>query len=65
MVILQVLLVFGLPAGNYGTSLRHRAKYVSTLIVLASPRLPRVKLHHQHAIDVQFAVGITCMHNVK
>jgi 4-amino-4-deoxy-L-arabinose transferase-like glycosyltransferase len=45
LIILMVyIFVFGFIVGNFGTAIRHRAKFITILIVLASPFLPRVRL---------------------
>jgi hypothetical protein len=38
------LVVFGLVIGNFGTGIRHRAKFVAALIVLAAPVISRLVL---------------------
>lgn len=42
LVVLPLILAFGVGTGNFGTGLRHRAKFASVLIALAAPRLPRL-----------------------
>lgn len=39
---LATVVVFGLATGNFGTSLRHRAKFVVAAIALVAPRLPKL-----------------------
>ena len=36
-----MVLIFGVAIGNFGTGIRHRAKFVAVLIVLAAPSFPR------------------------
>jgi len=42
MILLAMVLAFGVGTGNFGTALRHRAKFVVALIALAAPRIPRL-----------------------
>jgi len=44
VVIGVVGLVFAIALGNFGTGIRHRAKFVAALVVLAAPRLPGVRV---------------------
>ena len=44
LVVLALILAFGVGTGNFGTAIRHRAKLVPAVIVLASPMLPSVRL---------------------
>lgn len=44
LILGAYLLVFGLAIGNFGTGIRHRAKFVAALIVLAAPLIPRLVL---------------------
>ena len=37
IILFYCFLVFGIGVGNFGTGLRHRAKFVIALIILASP----------------------------
>jgi hypothetical protein len=54
LLLIPLLLAFGVGTGNFGTALRHRAKFVVGLIVLASPFLPRLVLRRRiHRRDVQ------------
>ena len=39
LVLAAYFLVFGLAIGNFGTGIRHRAKFVAVLIALAAPKL--------------------------
>jgi len=39
LVLAAYLLVFGVAIGNFGTGIRHRAKFVAVLIALAAPKL--------------------------
>ena len=42
LVLAAYFIVFGLAVGNFGTGIRHRAKFVAVLIVLAAPMLPKL-----------------------
>jgi len=44
LILGAYLVVFGLAIGNFGTGIRHRAKFVAALIVLAAPLIPRLLL---------------------
>ena len=44
LVLVGYLIVFGMVVGNFGTGIRHRAKFVAGLVILAAPLLPRLKL---------------------
>lgn len=47
LVVLALVFVFGIAIGNFGTGLRHRAKFVACAIALVAPRLPRLVLHRR------------------
>ena len=49
LVILPFVFAYGIGTSNFGTSLRHRAKFVGVLIMLASFWLARLVLHRQPA----------------
>lgn len=42
LVLLPLVFAFAVGSGNFGTALRHRAKFVAVMIVLAAPLLPRL-----------------------
>ena len=42
-IILGYILVFSFGIGNFGTGIRHRAKFVAGLIILAAPLLPMLR----------------------
>lgn len=42
LILIPLIFAFGVGAGNFGTGLRHRAKFAGVLIVLAAPYLPRL-----------------------
>jgi len=43
LILAGYFLVFGLIVSNFGTGVRHRAKFAAALIVLAAPLLPRIR----------------------
>jgi hypothetical protein len=47
LVILPFVFAYGIGTSNFGTSLRHRAKFAGVLIMLASSWLARLVLHRQ------------------
>ena len=44
LILLSYILVFAVGVGNFGTSIRHRSKFVVMLILLAGHGLHRIKL---------------------
>ena len=42
IILICYFFVFGLGVGNFGTGLRHRAKFIIALILLAAPLLPKL-----------------------
>lgn len=46
-IMLGYVLVFSFGVGNFGTGLRHRAKFVAGLIILAAPLLPMLRVNRQ------------------
>ncbi len=42
IILLSYIFVFGLMIGNFGTGIRHRAKFVAIIIILASSKIPRL-----------------------
>lgn len=42
LLIFFYILIFGIGVGNFGTSLRHRSKFVIGLILLAAPYIPKI-----------------------
>lgn len=47
LVLLPLVLLFGTGVGNFGTGLRHRAKFVAIGLILIAPRLPRFVVHRR------------------
>jgi len=43
IIVAAYLLVFSFGVGNFGTGIRHRAKFVAALIVLAAPALVHIR----------------------
>lgn len=41
IVFVSYLITFGLVVGNFGTAIRHRSKFVITLILMIAPLLPK------------------------
>ena len=48
-IILAYLLVFSFGVGNFGTGIRHRAKFAVGLVILAAPLLPMLKFRSGNA----------------
>ena len=44
IILLSYFFVFGIGVGNFGTSIRHRSKFVIGLILLAAPFFPKIVL---------------------
>jgi hypothetical protein len=44
LICAPMVLVYAIGVGNFGTALRHRAKFIAALIVLAAPLLPSLRL---------------------
>jgi len=44
LILIGYIFVFGLGVSNFGTSIRHRSKFVIGLILLAAPSIPRIVL---------------------
>jgi len=43
-IFVALVFAFGIGTGNFGTALRHRAKFVAALLVLAAPRVWRLRI---------------------
>jgi 4-amino-4-deoxy-L-arabinose transferase-like glycosyltransferase len=41
IILFTYILIYGLGSGNFGTSIRHRSKFVVIFILLAAPLLPK------------------------
>jgi hypothetical protein len=48
-----IFVVYSWGVSNYGTGLRHRAKFVPVLIALAAVRLPRIKIQDNFFVSVK------------
>lgn len=44
LICVPMIVVYAIGVGNFGTGLRHRAKFIAALIVLAAPLLPAIRL---------------------
>ncbi|WP_143613092.1 ArnT family glycosyltransferase [Thiohalospira halophila] len=42
LILVPLIFAYGVGTGNFGTGLRHRAKFAGALIALAAPHLPRL-----------------------
>ncbi len=42
LVILTYILIFGLSTGNFGTAIRHRTKFLISIILLIAPWIPQL-----------------------
>lgn len=45
LLFLTMVFVFGVGTGNFGTALRHRAKFAIALIALAAPKIPKIVMN--------------------
>lgn len=50
LIVIGYILVFSLGTGNFGTGIRHRAKFVAVLIILAAPLLPMFSFRTKHRL---------------
>ena len=41
IVFVSYLIAFGLVVGNFGTAIRHRSKFIITLVLMIAPLLPK------------------------
>jgi hypothetical protein len=41
LMLVAYIFVYGVAVGNFGTGIRHRAKFVVMFILLAAPLLPK------------------------
>lgn len=44
IISLSYIIVFGLVIGNFGTAIRHRAKFIILILILIAPFIPRIKI---------------------
>jgi len=51
LILMSYIFVFGLAVGNFGTGIRHRAKFAVLFIALVAPFLPRIRLHRKSSIS--------------
>ncbi|WP_292257496.1 hypothetical protein, partial [Marinospirillum sp.] len=50
-ILVGYILVFSFGTGNFGTGLRHRAKFVAGFIILAAPLLPMLSFKSKQAVQ--------------
>lgn len=50
-ILVGYILVFSFGIGNFGTGLRHRAKFVAGFIILAAPLLPMLSFKSKQAVQ--------------
>lgn len=58
LILGSYVLVFGLAVGNFGTGIRHRAKFVAALVVLAAPLIPKLVLCQRQSCETRAAINI-------
>ncbi len=51
LIILPLVLAFALGTGNFGTGLRHRAKFAAVFIALAAPLLPYLLMRGRNILE--------------
>ena len=44
MIFIMYIFVFSFGVGNFGTSIRHRLKFIGILLAIAAPKIARIKL---------------------
>ena len=44
IIFVMFIFVYSFGVGNFGTSIRHRLKFIGVLIALAAPTILRIKL---------------------
>lgn len=47
LVLLALVFAFGVSVSNFGTGIRHRAKFVGIALALIAPRLPRLVMYRR------------------
>ena len=53
VILVFIFVVYSWGVSNYGTGLRHRAKFVPVLIALAAVNLPRIKIQDNFFVSVK------------
>jgi 4-amino-4-deoxy-L-arabinose transferase-like glycosyltransferase len=51
IIFLSYIFVFGIVVGNFGTSIRHRVKFVYILILLAAPKIPKILIKKKKILN--------------
>jgi hypothetical protein len=44
IILIPLIVVYAVGTGNFGTGIRHRAKFIAVLVVLAAPFIPKLHL---------------------
>ena len=44
MILIMFLTIYSFGVGNFGTSIRHRFKFIGIFIAIAAPLITRIKL---------------------
>ena len=44
IILIMFIFIYSFGVGNFGTSIRHRLKFIGILIAIAAPGIPRIKL---------------------
>jgi hypothetical protein len=44
IILIPLIVIYTVGTGNFGTGIRHRAKFIAVLVVLAAPFIPRLRL---------------------
>ena len=52
IILILYFIVFGLGTGNFGTSIRHRSKFVIEMILLAAPLIPKLNFSKKKDIKM-------------
>jgi len=55
VILLAYIFVFGFGVGNFGTSIRHRSKFVIIFILLAAPLIKKVIFYKKQIKNKKFA----------
>ena len=48
IVIISLLAAYAVGTGNFGTGLRHRAKFIAMIVILSAPFLPNISWRFKH-----------------
>ena len=44
LILIMYIFVYSFGVGNFGTSIRHRLKFIGILIAIAAPKIVKIKL---------------------